>query len=512
MKIKLDGILSKLTGYKMKVYTNSNLDLSYDKVRYLYKDEIKTNLKEDTLYIGRASVISNETAILKDIGLFLIEDCPIDPSQFEAEIVLLSAETNLFKLFNDIMDIFTSNRKLVDSSAALLNSLIKGKGLNYIVQVGSEILGNPVFLVDAASKLLAASSNTNVDDVFWNDLANLGYGIDENLTPYVQTGYADKVAQSARPLMLDSVSPKNLKRIVGKIQVKGRLIGYIAVLENNQKLKEEDIILTELLCDVIASEMQKSKIYNDLAGVKHEFLLMDLLNNRIENEELVRERSMGLFHSPIKNLYVAAINLYEGGRNARFPGYLRWTCEKLLPECKSVYFNDHIVLLFNSRSKAQWEETKEKLTEILKKYNISSGLSLIFHDILDTKRHFLQAEKGFRLGQLLNRKELLFNYEDLYIYDLLSCLKKDINADNFTHPNIVNLIRYDKSNGTDYYNTLLEYLLCAGNITKTAGKLFLHRNTVVHRVNRIQEILDMNLEDGDNRFKLLLTYKIKEMQ
>lgn len=122
---------------------------------------------------------------------------------------------DIIKLFDAVLNILSLNR-IVDSSASLLNSLIQGKGLNYIVLVGSEILGNPVFLVDASSKLLASSANTNILDTFWNDLVTSGYGNDKNLVPYVQDGLVDKVLHSHLPVMIDPGFPNNLSVLSGK--------------------------------------------------------------------------------------------------------------------------------------------------------------------------------------------------------------------------------------------------------------------------------------------------------
>lgn len=310
---------------------------------------------------------SPNTDNLSEIGLFLIKDCEIDLSELQGDIAMFSLDTNMFKLFDDVLNIFHSNRILVNSSAALLNSLIKGKGLNYIVQVGSEILGNPVFLVDASSKLLASSTNLNIVDTFWNDLETRGYGNDENLAPYVYKGYVDQILQSHKPVLIDPNIPQNLKRIVGKIKVNDKTIGYIGVLENNQTFKEDDIIIVGLLCDVVASEMKISKFYDNLTGVKHEFLLVDLLDGRIGNGSIARERASSIFNTINNNLFVIVIKMMESIVNSHVLSYLRWSFESLLPSCKSVYYNDHLVLLINPSDTNQWQDTKAKLIDVLRK-------------------------------------------------------------------------------------------------------------------------------------------------
>lgn len=509
MEIKFDIFLSGLADYNMEVYRNSQPDLAYQEIRFLYDSEI--DLKKNILYLGKTTMLSDKIDNLKDIGLILIKDCDFNPSKFQADIALFSGETNMFKLFDHVLNIFHSNRKLVDSSASLLNSLIKGKGLNYIVQVGSEILGNPVILTDSSSKLLASSANTNIDDTFWNDLTTLGYGNDNNLVPYIHEGFVDQILQSPLPVLIDPGIPNNLKRIIGKIQVKEKTIGYIGILENNQKLKEEDINIAGLLCDVVASEMQKSKLYDNLTGIKHEFLLVDLLDEKMRNSKIAKDRANAIFHTATKNLFVIVINPTENIVNSHTLGYLQWSFESQLPSCKSVYYSDHLVLVINTNDKNQWQETKRKLIEILKRNNLNAGLSLMFHDMIDIKKYYIQAKSASRISKLLKKYDVLQDYEDLYVYDLLTKLKEDTNAYDFCHPIVQKIQDYDKSNGTDYYNTLYEYLICSGNITLLANKLFHHRNTIVHRINKIQEITGIDLSDGNNRFKLLLSYLIMEL-
>lgn len=509
MELKFNILVSKLAGYKMEVCRNTEQDLSYKEIRFLYDSEI--NLEKNILYIGRATMILNKINTIRDIGLILIKDCNLDLSKIQADIALFPSETNIFKLFDDVLYIFSSNRKLVDSSAALLNSLIKGKGLNYIVQVASEILGNPVFLVDASSKLLASSANTVIDDIFWTDLEALGYGNDIHLAPYVHEGFVEQILQSPLPVLIDPGFPHNLKRIVGKIKLNDKTIGYIGVLENNRKLIEEDITITGLLCDVVASELQKNKIYDNLTGVKHEFLLVDLLDERIRNESIIKERSAALFPTISRNLFVVAVNIPESNINSRLLGYLRWSFESALPSCKSVYYNDHVILVINTKDTEHWEKIKTSLIDILSKNKLSAGLSLMFHNIIDIRKYYIQAENASRLGKLLKKENVLFDYDDLYVYDMLVNLNGDMKAHDFCHPSLLKIQNYDKSNGTDYYNTLYEYILCGGNMTMTANRLFTHRNTIVHRINKIQDIICIDLSDGNNRFKLLLSYRIMEL-
>lgn len=509
MKLTFDYFVSNLSQYEIELYKNSTYDLTFKEVRFLYDSHI--DLKKNTLYLATTSILSKRADNLSEIGFLLIKDCDFAPSGLQSDIAIFSHNTNMFKLFDDVLNIFNSNQQLVNSSATLLNSLIKGKGLNYIIQVGSEILGNPVFLVDSSSKLLAASTNSNIDDTFWNDLANSGYGNNDNLAPYVYKGFVDHVIQSDLPVLIDLDIPHNLKRIVGKIQLNDKIVGYIGVLENSQAFKEEDITIIDLLCDVVASEMKNSKLYDNLTGLRHEFLLIDLLDGRIGNDTIAMERAKAIFHGANNNLFVLVLNPPENIVNSHVLGYIRWSFESLLPSCKSVYYSDHLVLIVNLSDMNQWQDTRMKIIDILKKNKLVAGLSHKFDNMIDIKKYYNQAESALRLSKLLKKYDFLQDYEDLYIHDLLTKLKEGTKANDFCHPSLLKIQDYDKINGTDYYKTLYEYLICGGNITLMAKRLFVHRNTVVHRINKIQELTGIQLSDGNNRFKLLLSYRIMEL-
>lgn len=58
---------------------------------------------------------------------------------------------------------------------------------------------------------------------------------------------------------------------------------------------------------------------------------------------------------------------------------------------------------------------------------------------------------------------------------------------------------------------LFIYLKTGGDITASAKKLNIHRNTMVHRIEKLFEITRLDLEDGEVRTQLMITYKIMEL-
>ncbi len=62
---------------------------------------------------------------------------------------------------------------------------------------------------------------------------------------------------------------------------------------------------------------------------------------------------------------------------------------------------------------------------------------------------------------------------------------------------------YDAKHDTDLVHTLHVYVQQGGNIAATAEALFLHRNSVGYRLQRIQEVRGLQLRDPEVRNQLL---------
>lgn len=55
--------------------------------------------------------------------------------------------------------------------------------------------------------------------------------------------------------------------------------------------------------------------------------------------------------------------------------------------------------------------------------------------------------------------------------------------------------QYDVQHGSEYYETIKVWLLHESNVSKTAGKLNIHKNTVGYRLKKISEIFEVDLHD-----------------
>ena len=73
-------------------------------------------------------------------------------------------------------------------------------------------------------------------------------------------------------------------------------------------------------------------------------------------------------------------------------------------------------------------------------------------------------------------------------------------------PQLLKLIEYDKKHDTEFTYTLQRYLINERNIKITASELHIHRSTMNDRISRLKELLEIDLENSENRLYLLNSF------
>ena len=73
------------------------------------------------------------------------------------------------------------------------------------------------------------------------------------------------------------------------------------------------------------------------------------------------------------------------------------------------------------------------------------------------------------------------------------------------------LQKYDAENNTDLYRTLKVFLELERNVLQTSKKLYIHRSTLSYRLERIQKIIHVNLNDPKERMILQLSFYFMDL-
>lgn len=166
------------------------------------------------------------------------------------------------------------------------------------------------------------------------------------------------------------------------------------------------------------------------------------------------------------------------------------------------------------------EETLREFTAELLRYTkmflpktvrIFPGVGKSTKSVRCIYKSYQQAASICRLreNQILDDHQLF--YSDLGIYKLLMSVDDKDVLKEYYDKTILPLKEYDDANGSDLTKILKSYLKHNGSVMETASELYIHRNTVNYKLNRIEELLHMDLSSLDIRSQLWIGCLLQDM-
>jgi len=124
------------------------------------------------------------------------------------------------------------------------------------------------------------------------------------------------------------------------------------------------------------------------------------------------------------------------------------------------------------------------------------------------RESYIQAKRSLLSWKLLGDNRRLISYSDLGFYQLLFEIPMASVMREYTAHFLDPIREYDKTHDAHLYETLCTWLDCRCNKVQTAKALFLHRNTLLMRLEKLEKLLGVSLDDADITFQLQAAVKI----
>lgn len=162
------------------------------------------------------------------------------------------------------------------------------------------------------------------------------------------------------------------------------------------------------------------------------------------------------------------------------------------------------------------EECRDKICKVMdnmcEKYKLLCCLSGSFNEIelIDKKRFMCQ--KALEIAHEQEPDKRSFREEDYYVQIVCSCALPYIGHARYLERELTELASEDEAKETKFYETLKQYLLVGNNVSMAAKKMFIHRNTMIYRLSKINEILGVDINEPGIAHKILISILLREQE
>jgi len=397
----------------------------------------------------------------------------------------------------------------------------EGQGLAAMTEVMSKLTGNIVAVQDKRLEIQAISwpSNTTVSREALVEALQQR----DALPPVLRNRKAAAKSRQSiwQQLLPLGDSPIHLARLLSPIISGDRARGYLSVIGPVAELDMFDSLTVEHGAAACALEMAKTKAVNEAKKSLRGDFLEGLLAGSLPRKEI--ERLEGRLDHNTSEPHAVMVAGWIGTDKLslrRLETSTHWVLSNHpRPALVHVYGNQYLVIFQALKNLEDMDSAhqlgrriREQIEMEYPEATLIGGISGPTKTLAEWPEAYDQALQAMQLGERLKLTNQFVEFESLGIYRLLYALEEQPEVREFTDEIMQPLIEYDIHNRGSLVKTVEAYFDHHGNISQTAESLFVHRNTLLYRMERIQELTGLNLDHANMRLALHLSLKLWQLR
>lgn len=186
--------------------------------------------------------------------------------------------------------------------------------------------------------------------------------------------------------------------------------------------------------------------------------------------------------------------------------------KKMLYTCQNDLYIIIMPILDNMKEEVKLEikELKNYISRDIPNIHMKIGCGRKYSKINELYKSFNQAVFALKYFKTSNKDDYMCFYDELGVYRIFYGVEDKEELKSIYNDILGELINYDLKKNSNLVETLKAYLEEDGNLNKVSNRLFVHRNTLKYRIQKIEKIMNFNLKDANVRFNLFLAFKLKK--
>lgn len=143
--------------------------------------------------------------------------------------------------------------------------------------------------------------------------------------------------------------------------------------------------------------------------------------------------------------------------------------------------------------------------------SLHGGIGRPARRLEDVPRSYREALQALAIARRLGGRHRVAYFGALGVYRLLAAVAPTEELSSFYQDTLGPLVAHDQKSGGELLRTLDAYIACGGSPLDTAQRLHAHRNTVLYRLDRIAELLGVDVRHPEQRLLFHLALRAGEV-
>jgi hypothetical protein len=463
--------------------------------RVLFLD-LSLPLSPENLYLTDTNTLNENDIVVPGLSFLCVGDVP-SLRVLESGSCILALKDyghplqQLPRILNAVQDVFAFFDSWDKNLQHILDSSIS---IREMVECSIPVFRNPLFINNQDLKVIVST--------LFKDTVETGRGFGDFIVEdcdILASTFAVNNLRSTPNYTSARMGEYDLRGqhyVFVQMQHQSHNLGVLTLSDSNIALRSFDKMLLEHLAGYIEKAMHKQDCVEGDDSVSQRSLFKSLLQGSPIHEYKVRN----LLSAQDEQTFVCiCLKPIEHGSSIPFH-YIYDSIRLLFPSSIS-FKHDNLAVCFLKVDKdgLGLTEAMDKMEGFLAEIKFHSGVSYPFTDVFEARDFFLQARCALMTGSSLDPRKPHYLFSD---YALPYALQNSLGVFRPRHFCPPGLLRLHETNGhscVNYWETLRILLDSEMNVARAAKALYLHRSTMLQRLERIKAITGIDFDDPKQR-------------
>ena len=436
----------------------------------------------------------------------------INAKSFKSPILIVESNFSKDKIFNCLQRIFIDFDNWDEKLKTVVN---EEKKFSDLVDCCDSVIYDPFSIVDKEFHYLAyskLSEEAGLVDVFVDSNNNIPLDIVREI---ISDPTVIESNQYIAAYILYSQSNERIgvcknifyhEEYVGKICLLNDSIDehflkyYIDILEHLY-------LYTQRLFEIYVTHKTKRGYFSNLRK-----MLLDCMSKKNIHPDYIKKTFFEVGWNQDDRLVLVQFNANPRHDKNMYAHYLSIEMEKQWQGCSSIEYLDRLLLLVNL-DKVYYSSKysfQQEMAYFLRDNLLIAGMSRVFYNITQLPYAYEQTEIALEYGTKHSPTYWYHKFDDYALNYMMNQTTSFLDKEHICSVKLLELKSHDEKKQTEYYNTLRTYFYNKFNASQTAKQLFIQRSSFLYRLDRIQELVNIDFESQDELLYLTISFYILE--
>ncbi len=272
-----------------------------------------------------------------------------------------------------------------------------------------------------------------------------------------------------------------------------------------------DYAIIKVLGDMLGKAILLNAPMNSTPGSNLSEVLRKLLQHKLVDETEIRAELASMGWDVFDHYFLTVLTSQAFARDVQTLSAIANGLIQQLPNTHVSMFEERLVCIVNlTKSERSQSQFMEYALPILRDNFLIGGISLPFDDLKDIYDYYGQADCALKMGSAMDPTSWFYMYDSYMLDDMCERIVRRGTPEALAPRGLRRLRAYDETHENNLVPLLQAYLECGGNIAETSRRLFIHRNTCLYRLRRINEVGGIDLDDSRQRLELSMVFAVED--